>query len=263
MIIIGKEDNKKKKNSVIDFEVFVLKNVLSKIEHILNVFGENNFYNSGRALMFFIIKMHYLKSSIRQSKETNNFYSSCVLYRSFLEHYFKYMYVYSRALREKDDLVGKQYYNELKGYEDLTFFISMQNLNIKLDNSKIIWKTGGNNNENIKNVAKQFEIKSILSYLHKGIDSKEIKPMFVSYFSDYCKKYYDLSSFVHGGPFAESYFKLYSADKEKAGKDLNYFSQTSEELFRGTVESSLLFLSLLDDSFELDYNSIKKFKSLL
>ena len=80
---------------------------------------------------------------------------------------------------------------------------------------------------------------------------------------DSCKKYYDLSSFVHGGPFAESYFKFYSVDKEKANKDLDYFTQTSEELFRRVVESSLLFLSLLDNRFESDYNSVKEFKSSL
>ncbi len=139
------------------------------------------------------------------------------------------MYVYSRALREKDDLAGKQYYNELKSYEDLTSFMSIQNLNKKLSNPKTIWKTGGKNNKNIKNVAKQFEIKSILAYLHDGIDGEEIKSIFSSYFMDSCKKYYDLSSFVHGGPFAESYFKLYSMDKEKTDKDLDYFTQTIDK----------------------------------
>lgn len=259
---MNKENNiKNEKNEIIDFEVFVLENILSKIEHILNVFEKNKFYNSGRALMFFIIKMHYIKSSILRCSEANDFYSSCILYRSFLEHYFRCMYVYSRVLRENDDLVGKQYYNGLKGYEDLAFFISMQNFGKKIGNSKTIWKTGSKNNEKIKKIAKQFEIKSILAYLHDGIDNKDIQSIFSPYFSDSCKKYYDLSSFVHGGPFAESYFKIYSVDKEKADKDLNYFTQTSKKLFREVVESSLLFLSLLDNSFESDYNSMKKFKS--
>ena len=70
----------------------------------------------------------------------------------------------------------------------------MQNFGKKIGNSKTIWKTGSKNNEKIKKIAKQFEIKSILAYLHDGIDNKDIQSIFSPYFSDSCKKYYDLSS---------------------------------------------------------------------
>ena len=70
------QENNLKNEKNEDFDVFVLENVFSRIEHILNVFNENKFNNTGKALMFFIIKMHYIKSSIMRCREVNDFYSS-------------------------------------------------------------------------------------------------------------------------------------------------------------------------------------------
>lgn len=216
---------------------------LKEIEEMVGGLKNSKFPKSGGSLIFFLFKMRLISTSILRCGEIKDYYSVCILFRAFLEHYFKYMYVYTRALKEGDDNVGEEYYGKLNGYEDFTYTKSIQNLSKKLTKDESILSIQQKDNEELIRVGKSFEIKSILTFLNEGI-KEDLKLPFKSFFTDYCKKYYDLSSFVHGGPFAEKYINKYSENKEAMDKDLEYFLNESTSLFTFVVQSTQMFLDI-------------------
>ena len=216
---------------------------INDIEEMVKGLENSKFPKSGKALNFFIFKMNFINTSIIRCCEIKDYYSTCILFRSLLEHYFKYLYVYTRALRESNDNVGEEYYGELNGYEDFTYMRSMQNLRKKLTKKVSILTLDDKDNEALLKAGTNFGIKSILAFLNEGIKD-DLKLPFELFFTDYCKKYYDLSSFVHGGPFAEKYMKKYSDDKESMDKDLEYFVSESEALTSRVVQNTKMFFDI-------------------
>lgn len=217
---------------------------INEVKGITGELATTKFPKSGRVLTFFIFKIHCISSSISRCCESKDYYSACILFRSLLEHYFRYLYVYTRALKDDSDTVGEEYYGKLKGYEDYTAIKSILNLSKKLTNKPSSFTLNGKSNERLCEIGSKFEIKKILVYLNNGITNDDISPAFRSFFTDYCKKYYDLSSFVHGGPFAEGYINMYSEDTEGMNGDLEYFSKKSIDISDLVVKSNQIFLDI-------------------
>lgn len=217
---------------------------INEIDEMVRELKNIKFPKSGKALTIFIFKINYINSSILKCCEAKDYYSTCILFRSLLEHYFRHLYIYTRTLRENSDTVGEEYYGKLKGYEDLTYLQSMQTMGQKLNNEKSDWELRNKHNGGFGEVGGKFKIKAILAFLNDGIKDDDIKPLFGPFFTGYCKKYYDLSSFVHGGPFAEGYISMYSKNKKGMNRDLEYFSKESMILFDRVVENTQLFLDL-------------------
>lgn len=219
-----------------------------QVKKMTEDFKNIKFPKAGKVLTIFLFKMHYISTSIIRCCEVKDYYSACVLFRSLLEHYFKHLYIYTRTLKENSDSVSEEYYGKLKGYEDFTYLKSMQNLSKKLTKEKTSFKLEDKDNEELCKVGRKFEIKTILSYLNEGIDNKDIKSTFTDFFTEYCKKYYNLSSFVHGGPFAEEYMNMYSKDEKGMDKDLEYFLRESKSLLNYVKENTYLFFNITKTS---------------
>jgi len=95
--------------------------IMKELESNTKGFIKSRFPKSAKALTTYSLRLQYLTNSINLCKETEDYYSLCVLFRSLLEHYFRHLYIYSRALRENSDEVGIEYYGKLNGHEDLYF----------------------------------------------------------------------------------------------------------------------------------------------
>ena len=118
-------------------------------------------------------------------------------------------------------------------------------MNTKLTGEKSIWSLGGDQNKNLDDVAQNFKINNILSYLNEGIgDSKEIKAISKEFFNKYSGYYSTLSSFVHGGPFAEKYIEMYSKDKTGKENDMKYLSDEANILTNQTRLNTSLFIEI-------------------
>jgi len=206
---------------------------------------KSKFPRSAKALTTYSLKLQYLSNSINLCKETGDYYSLCVLFRSLLEHYFRHLYIYSRALKENCDDVGIEYYGKLNGHEDLCFLRGNISLNTKLTGEKSIWSLDGDQNKSLDDVAKNFKINNILSYLDKSTgDSKEIKAISKEFFNKYSNHYATLSSFVHGGPFAEKYMEMYSKDKIGKENDIKYLLEESNLLTNQARQNTSLFIRI-------------------
>jgi len=208
-------------------------------------FSESNLPMSAKALATYSLKLQYISNSINLCKETGDYYSLCILFRSLLEHYFRHLYIYTRALEEDNDNVGIEYYGKLNGHEDLSFLKSNKTLNTKLDGKKSIWNLGGEHNENLDDIGRKFKINSILAYLNEFIkEDEEIESISRKIFNKYSQHYARLSSFVHGGPFAEKYIKMYSENKTGKEKDMEYLYNETNILTNQARRSTSLFIKL-------------------
>jgi hypothetical protein len=221
---------------------------MKKLELNANDFVKSRFPKSAKVLTKYSLKVQYLNNAINLCKESEDYYSSYVLFRSLLEHYFKHLYIYSRALREDSDEVGIEYYGKLNGHEDLCFLRSNFSLNTKLSGEKSTWSLKDEQNKNLDDVAQNFKINNILSYLNEGIGGdKQIKTISKEFFNKYSRYYSTLSSFVHGGPYAEKYMEMYSKDNDGKQGDIKYLASESNLLTNQARENTSLFIELTSE----------------
>jgi hypothetical protein len=224
-----------------------IKNIPTMKELELNAksFVKSKFPKSAKALTAYSLKLQYLSNSINLCKETEDYYSLCVLFRSLIEHYFRHLYIYSRALRENSDEVGIEYYGKLNGHEDLCFLRGNFSLNTKLSGEQSIWSLKNKQNKSLDDVALNFKINGILSYLNKGNrKDKEIQKISKEFFNKYSRDYSTLSSFVHGGPYAEKYIEMYSKDNYGKQEDIKYLASESNFLTNQASTNTSLFIDL-------------------
>lgn len=208
-------------------------------------FVKSKFPTSAKALTMYSLKLQYLSNSINLCKDTEDYYSLCVLFRSLLEHYFRHLYIYSRALKENSDEVGMEYYGKLKGHEDMCSLISNLSLNKKLSGEKPIWSLSGKQNKNLDKVGQKFKINSILTYLNESIgEDNEIQTISKEFFNKYSQHYATLSSFVHGGLFAEKYIEMYSKNKSGKEIDMEYLFGEANMLTNQARKNTSLFIKL-------------------
>jgi hypothetical protein len=218
------------------------------LENNAKNFTKSRFPKSAKALTIHSLKLQYLNSSINLCREIEDYYSLCVLFRSLLEHYFKHLYIYSRALRENSDKVGIEYYGKLNGHEDLCFLRSNFSLNKKLNGKESGYSLKSEQNKNLDDIAQNFKINNILSYINKGIGKdKKIQTISKEFFNKYSRDYSTLSSFVHGGPYAEKYIEMYSKDKEGKNKDIEYLANEADLLSNRALENTSLFIDLTSE----------------
>lgn len=231
--------------------------VMKELESNSKNYAKSKFSRSAQALTTYSLKLQYLSNSINFCKETGDYYSLCVLFRALLEHYFRHLYIYFRSLREGSDAVGIEYYGKLNVHEDLCFLRSNMSLNTKMTGEKSTWSLGDDQNKSLDDIAKNFKINNILSYLHKGIDeNKDIETISKDFFNKYSQHYSTLSSFVHGGPYAEKYMELYSKDKSGKESDIKYLFDEANLLTNQARKSTSLFIEMTMD--EKSTNKAKK-----
>jgi hypothetical protein len=218
---------------------------MNSLESNAKNFLKSNFPISAKALTTNSLKLHYINNSVYLCKETEDYYSLCILFRSLLEHYFRHLYIFSRALREGSDKVGIEYYGGLNGHEDLCFLRSNFSLNKKLDGEKSSWNLESEENKNLDYVARNFKINNILAYLHEGFEKeKGIQVISKDFFNTYSRNYSTLSSFVHGGPYAEKYMEMYSKDENGKNKDIEYLVNEANLLTNQALKNTSLFIDL-------------------
>jgi hypothetical protein len=174
-----------------------------------------------------------------------------------IEHSFRHLYIYVRALNDNNDDTGKRYYETLRGNEDLESFDKISNYSKVVYPEKTKWNTKGEHNNAIRQVGKEFHIERIFYYLVANNNKTKLVERFKKeYLLQRLTEYTKLSSAVHGGPFGEAVFVNLQGDKEKLNKQLNRFSVDSFWLHKSLVESTYLFAYLMDDKMQKHYENI-------
>jgi hypothetical protein len=232
---------------------------------IIKSLGETKFKYTGKALLSFIPKIGYLNSAILELAVSRNLYSVAILYRSIIEHNFRHLYIYVRALNDDSDDAGRRYYKALKANEDLASFTKINNYNKVINPIKTTWSTKGDHNEKIRESGKEFHIEQIFYYIiaHNNNEKNQVIENFKKkYLLERLIEYTNLSSGVHGGPFGELLLYNFQKDKNKFDKTLDKFTSDSFELHYSTVKSTYLFASLMDEDAKKHYEKIKALEEI-
>lgn len=227
--------------------------VQSSLPAIIKSLEKCKFKYTSKALLSFILKSGYLNSAILELSGSGNVYATAILSRSMIEHNFRHLYIYTRALNDDSDDIGKRYYKTLRGNEDLESFTKINNYNKAVYSEKTGWGTKGEHNKTIREVGKEFRIEQIFFYLiannNNGKD-KIVERFKKEYLLQRLIDYTNLSSGVHSGPFGELAFFNLQKDKDKLNKALEKFAGDSFNLHCGLVEATYLFAYLMDDKIQ-------------
>jgi len=232
---------------------------------IVESLKKSKFKYTSTALLSFIPKSGYLNSAILESSASRNLYSVAILSRSMIEHNFRHLYIYVRALNDNSDEIGKKYYKTLKGNEDLESFTKINNYNKVVYPEKTEWNTKGEHNKAIREIGKEFRIEQIFYYLIANNNNKksEVVDRFKKeYLLERLINYTNLSSGVHGGPFGELALFNLQKDKEKFDTTLYKFASDNFELHYSIVESTYLFAYLMDNEMKKHYEKIKALREI-
>lgn len=248
---------------IVDLNNELSKKVQASLPIIINSLQKGKFQRTGKALISFVAKSGSLNNSILNSCLNGDLYSAWVSFRPMVEHNFKHLYIYTKALNDNSDSVGSEYYNNLKASEDLESMSKIINYNKVVHPDKTQWSTKGEHNKAIKQKAKQFDIEQIFYYLISNNNSDEdgiISKAKKDYFLDRLVGYTSLSSAVHGGAFADLGLEEVYKTEGALEKNLCKYALDSFMLFKSLVEATYLFASLMDESVNQYYEEIKNIK---
>lgn len=246
-----------KRTNFLGLSVRLAQQIEKTLPLIADSLEKTDFKETSRALISFAARSGYLNSAILHACETRNIYVAAILSRSMIEHNFRHLYIFVRALNESDE-VGSRYYGVLRGNEDRQAIYNINKYNEKVYPGKTKWSLMNDHNKSIRDRANEFRIDEIFYYLvennNRNLDL--VSRYKKEYLLERLKQYTDLSSSVHGGPFGEA--TLLKAQNENPEVSLHKFTTESFELHRNLIETTYLFAYLMDENTKEYYEEIKK-----
>jgi hypothetical protein len=209
----------------------------------------------------FLARSGYLNSAILNACGSGNIYAAAVLFRPIVEHNFRHLYIYVKALNENSDAVGERYYGVLRKNEDRQAIYNINKYNKKVYPEVANLNLRNEHNARIRDGAKEFHIDEIFYYLVENNNSHTdlVTQYKKKYLLERVRQYTNLSSSVHGGPFAEATFL--TAQKENPDATLNKFASDSFGLHNSLVETTYLFAWMMNESNKDHYEAIKSMTS--
>lgn len=244
-------------------------NKINKVNLVLDCFFSNDFNKLKSSKFKFtilslnslLVRVGFINNGIIDAYSSENFYVINILKRVLIEAYFKHLYIYTRSLKENSDNVGKEYIKTCKSSEDLSAIKLFSNYtkesNIILDIKDTEWSFGGEENKNIIEISKKFDLKQIFHELLKGVgDDNVVKNIFRDeFFKKYIREYAESSSFIHAGPYSNEVYNIFQTSKNK-NKILDKILLDSFSLYENTVRNTFLFFSLVDPELDIYYKLI-------
>lgn len=232
--------------------------VTKTIPEISSLLQKSKFQATSKALLSLLVRSGYLNNEILFASSTGNLYSCAVLFRPMIEHNFRHLYVFVRALNDDSDEVGKRYYGILRGDEDRQALYNINKYTQKVYPDKTKWNLVNEHNKSIRTEANEFRIDEIFYYLVENNNNRVSNLVSIKkeYLLERLRQYTNLSSSVHGGPFGE--VTLLEAQKNNMEVTLIKFATDSFEFHKSLVETTYLFADMMDSNNQKWYEEIKK-----
>jgi hypothetical protein len=186
---------------------------------------ETRFPQTYRALFGFCAKTNSLKTAIFDMVESDNPYALNALFRCFCDHYLKFTYIFVRFLKDKSDAVGREYYSYCGAIESrdyLKAIVAAESLvgnTVTGDFKRAIDAVYPNierlSIKELEEASGRFKYRAILRFLSS--DAAPLVSNEMPFLANIVPEFAELSSFVHGGPWAEREMMTYP-NPESAGK---------------------------------------------
>ncbi len=225
----------------------------------------SDYPNTIRTLIGLMASANSVKLGIYDLAEESetHLYVIKILHRTLIEHYLKFYYILFRFLNEKTDEVGIEY--RKSSYINETFsLINASSASISIAGStaesQVIKKLKKKYPEfeipkkELNEIILKWKHRSIVKYIKKYTNIIQNEK---SYILKIIPEYAELSSFIHGGTFAEEY---YHSVFESGKLEEAVFNEVHEAaLMAATMKLHLMFAVItIDKSFSKDMATISK-----
>lgn len=232
----------------------MIKNIFdSNIPQIKKDIENSKFPKTGKALYRFYKKISSIKALLDKMSDIKEVYGAKILLRALFEHLIVSYYIYYRSQREKDDKIGEEYYQEYsiqeffkqKGYSQKIENIrnnitkNISGLDYVKDKYEEFEEVTPKQYQEINTIRNKFKVDNILKQLNQIEDETSNIIKHHDYMLGFLDEYNKLSSYVHGGPFAEKETYDDSNDLDKEIKNINAWTESSLNAIK---EQILLFL---------------------
>ena len=178
---------------------------LEKHKTIIDAMLNSKIPISGKLFLFFITITNDLSLSISHLIEQGDYYGIKVLFRTQIENYLRFMYIWARCCKEKNDNCANEFYDVL-AFKEIKDELNTIKKRYKYDSTKAnIYDTFRQikpeyshlTNSGIERIISQFAYKNLATYIHENIcKDKQRDTVVLRLMSTYS----ELSTFVHGGP---------------------------------------------------------------
>lgn len=169
----------------------------------------------------FTISTSFIKNSIFDCSENDDLFGAKILFRSLIEHYLRFKYVWFNWIKTQNDEISERYLEFTEASEKLDQIKSaiaehkLSNPSFEIEN----WKKIFEEIPSLKKYSKNEIEKETLKYTYKNIikmlkEIDENSESETTFFSSLISEYSKLSSFVHGGAGAHNQM-LYFNDETK------------------------------------------------
>jgi len=226
---------------------------MSNIKQIEKDIANSKFPKTGKALLRFYHKILSLKLLIGKIEVTEEVYSGKILLRALFEHLIVSYYIFNEYEYRNNDKIGEEYYQEYfiheifkqKGYSqkidnirgNLTKNVSgLEYLKKKYNELE---EVSASQYQEINGIGNKFKIDNILKQLNEKSTTKQEDRKFHDYMLGFLDEYNRLSSYVHGGPFAEK--ETYD-DSNDLEAENNKIKNWTESALNAIEQHILLFL---------------------
>jgi len=205
----------------------------------------------------FAVKIGGIKESMKMLFAEGDPYSGRILARSVIDHYYKLLYFCIRYSIEKNDDVANEYltYCDISEYIEYHKPLDGKSAEEK-EKQRKAWNLLLQMNPALRDedwkksitISQKFRLKEIARYVNSVL-SKDTGNKTASKEKDVVPTYSFLSSFVHGGAFAEKYYSpLRSAEQNTAEDDYNILHESIGYSY-SAIELMFMSFTLVDKKF--------------
>jgi hypothetical protein len=233
-----------------------LQEFLKKDDELFNCFSEHaeqliyelkrsEFPNSTMCLMGLMGTINSLKLAafdLAEESETH-LYAIKTMLRPAIEHFLRFNYIHIQLVETKDDTTGEEY----RKYSSISEAIAIVKSQFALETDKTIQektlkrlKESQNiviSNRQLEQIVLKWSYKNIARKLEKILNTDKEQ---IYFFRKLVSLYSELSSFVHGGVYAEQYYHdVFSSGTlaKEVRSDIEFFS-----FMAATARSNMLLL---------------------
>lgn len=243
----------------------------NKFNQVKKALVDSKYCYTSKALYNFYLKISSICYAINKLDDINEIYPQKILLRSLLELYLVSYYIWFSNYLNKDDNCGIEYYQTYSNSELYKQYGYQQKIdNIKKnkkknvsglkyiqDSSQYLTTITESEYQNVMKIGNNFSIDNILSFLINKVPNKKTSKLLHKTMLTILNQYNTLSSYVHGGPFAEKQVNqiIKGIIVEK------YNCKWWSKLVLNEIKSQIiLFLCLTDKKFFLIVEDEKKNK---
>lgn len=220
--------------------------------------------NTSQTFLRFITKTNFIKEGIFELYESENLYAINILFRSLIEHYLRFNYIFFRLAAEQNDNIGLEYLKFCSLSEDIDTGKAWKDVAKVLDKNPALepyevlqdWNPDLKKytKEEIQRISSQFRYKNIIRFIDDRINTEKQYEK-NKFLLNLIPVYSDLSSFVHGGPGADNSL-IENTDKEKRENKLIERIEHSFITAAAVKQFTFLIFSQYDKQFEKGYIEI-------